>query len=82
MHKHPPLLFTHPDCHQIALMPRHTSMEMFNAGDTASSSRKQAYERYRCREGAKSVTRPMMTDTCAKLILSMSAIINDGALGE
>uniref|UniRef100_A0AAQ4REM3 Laminin, beta 2 (laminin S) n=1 Tax=Gasterosteus aculeatus aculeatus TaxID=481459 RepID=A0AAQ4REM3_GASAC len=80
MHKHPPLLFTHPDCHQIALMPRHTSMEMFNAGDTASSSRKQAYERYRCREGAKSVTRPMMTDTCAKLILSMSAIINDGAL--
>uniref|UniRef100_A0AAQ4RGT9 Laminin, beta 2 (laminin S) n=1 Tax=Gasterosteus aculeatus aculeatus TaxID=481459 RepID=A0AAQ4RGT9_GASAC len=48
--------------------------------DTASSSRKQAYERYRCREGAKSVTRPMMTDTCAKLILSMSAIINDGAL--
>uniref|UniRef100_A0A7N6BZT2 Laminin, beta 2 (laminin S) n=1 Tax=Anabas testudineus TaxID=64144 RepID=A0A7N6BZT2_ANATE len=64
----------------IALMPRHSSMEMFNAGDPASNNRKQTYERYRCHEGAKSVTRPLMTDTCAKLITSMSAIINDGAL--
>uniref|UniRef100_A0A8C2XM76 Laminin, beta 2 (laminin S) n=1 Tax=Cyclopterus lumpus TaxID=8103 RepID=A0A8C2XM76_CYCLU len=38
----------------IALMPRHSSMEMFNAGDPASNNRKQAYERYRCHEGAKS----------------------------
>uniref|UniRef100_A0A673C8J1 Laminin subunit beta-2-like n=1 Tax=Sphaeramia orbicularis TaxID=375764 RepID=A0A673C8J1_9TELE len=64
----------------IALMPRHSSMEMFNAGDAASNIRKQTYERYRCHEGAKSVTRPLMSDTCAKLITSMSAIINDGAL--
>uniref|UniRef100_A0A8C4NQ25 Laminin, beta 2 (laminin S) n=1 Tax=Dicentrarchus labrax TaxID=13489 RepID=A0A8C4NQ25_DICLA len=64
----------------IALMPRHSSMEMFNTGDPASSNRKQTYERYRCHEGAKSVTRPLMSDTCAKLITSMSAIINDGAL--
>lgn len=55
-------------------------MEMFNAGDLASNNRKQTYERYRCHEGAKSVTRPLMSDTCAKLITSMSAIINDGAL--
>uniref|UniRef100_A0A7N6BW38 Laminin, beta 2 (laminin S) n=1 Tax=Anabas testudineus TaxID=64144 RepID=A0A7N6BW38_ANATE len=47
----------------IALMPRHSSMEMFNAGDPASNNRKQTYERYRCHEGAKSVTRPLMTDT-------------------
>uniref|UniRef100_A0A673C8G0 Laminin subunit beta-2-like n=1 Tax=Sphaeramia orbicularis TaxID=375764 RepID=A0A673C8G0_9TELE len=65
---------------KIALMPRHSSMEMFNAGDAASNIRKQTYERYRCHEGAKSVTRPLMSDTCAKLITSMSAIINDGAL--
>uniref|UniRef100_A0A3B5B749 Laminin subunit beta 2 n=1 Tax=Stegastes partitus TaxID=144197 RepID=A0A3B5B749_9TELE len=65
---------------QVALMPRHASLEMFNAGDPASNSRKQTYERYRCHEGAKSVTRPLMSDTCAKLVLSMSAIINDGAL--
>uniref|UniRef100_A0AAQ6A8Y0 Laminin, beta 2 (laminin S) n=1 Tax=Amphiprion ocellaris TaxID=80972 RepID=A0AAQ6A8Y0_AMPOC len=64
----------------VALMPRHTSMEMFNAGDPSSNTRKQTYERYRCHEGAKSVARPMMSDTCAKLIISMSAIINDGAL--
>lgn len=67
---------------QIALMPRHSSMEIFNTGDPASNSRKQTYERYRCYEGAKSVTRPLMSDTCAKLITSMSAIINDGALRE
>uniref|UniRef100_A0A672ITP8 Laminin, beta 2 (laminin S) n=1 Tax=Salarias fasciatus TaxID=181472 RepID=A0A672ITP8_SALFA len=64
----------------IALMPRHSSMEIFNAGDPASNSRKQTYERYRCHDGAKSVARPQMSDTCAKLIASMSAIINDGAL--
>ncbi|KAG7235213.1 hypothetical protein INR49_030616 [Caranx melampygus] len=64
----------------IALMPRHLSMEMFNAGDPASNTRRQTYERYRCHEGAKGVTRPLMSDTCAKLITSMSAIINDGAL--
>ncbi|XP_044206819.1 laminin subunit beta-2 isoform X1 [Thunnus albacares] len=64
----------------IALMPRYSSMEMFNAGDPASNNRKQTYERYRCHEGAKSVTRPLMSDTCAKLITSVSAIINDGAL--
>ena len=57
-------------------------MEMFNAGDSASNIRKQTYERYRCHEGAKSVTRPLMSDTCAKLITSMSAIVNDGALRE
>uniref|UniRef100_A0A8C2XS68 Laminin, beta 2 (laminin S) n=1 Tax=Cyclopterus lumpus TaxID=8103 RepID=A0A8C2XS68_CYCLU len=75
------LLFINPcSLHQIALMPRHSSMEMFNAGDPASNNRKQAYERYRCHEGAKSVTRPLMSDTCAKLVTSMSAIVNDGAL--
>uniref|UniRef100_I3IZE4 Laminin subunit beta-2 n=1 Tax=Oreochromis niloticus TaxID=8128 RepID=I3IZE4_ORENI len=64
----------------IVLMPRHSAMEMFNAGDPASNTRRQTYERYRCHDGAKSVTRPLMSDTCAKLISSMSAIINDGAL--
>uniref|UniRef100_A0A665X2B1 Laminin subunit beta-2-like n=1 Tax=Echeneis naucrates TaxID=173247 RepID=A0A665X2B1_ECHNA len=41
---------------QIALMPRHSYMEMFNAGDPASNIRKQTYERYRCHEGAKRFT--------------------------
>uniref|UniRef100_A0A8B9RKF8 Laminin subunit beta 2 n=1 Tax=Astyanax mexicanus TaxID=7994 RepID=A0A8B9RKF8_ASTMX len=64
----------------IALLPRHTSLEMFVAGDPASLARKQSYERHRCHETAKSVTRPALTDACAKLISSMSAIIIDGAL--
>lgn len=67
---------------QISLMPRYSAMEIFSAADAASNSMKQMYERYRCHEGAKSVTRPPMSDTCAKLITSMSAIINDGALRE
>ncbi|XP_036388828.1 laminin subunit beta-2 isoform X2 [Megalops cyprinoides] len=64
----------------ISLLPRYSSLEMFIAGDPASIARKQSYERYRCHEGAKAVSRPQLSDVCAKLITSMSAIINDGAL--
>uniref|UniRef100_A0A8C1IFF7 Laminin, beta 2 (laminin S) n=1 Tax=Cyprinus carpio TaxID=7962 RepID=A0A8C1IFF7_CYPCA len=64
----------------IALLPRYSSLEMFTAGDPASVTRKQSYERYRCHETAKSVSRPQMSEVCAKLITSMSALINDGAL--
>ncbi|XP_026097959.1 laminin subunit beta-2 isoform X1 [Carassius auratus] len=64
----------------IALLPRYSSLEMFTAGDPASVARKQSYERYRCHETAKSVSRPQMSEVCAKLITSMSALINDGAL--
>lgn len=63
-------------------MPRPSSLEMFNAGDPASDNRKQAYARYRCHEAAKGVARPAMSDTCAKLVASMSAVVNDGALRE
>uniref|UniRef100_A0A8C1SX85 Laminin, beta 2 (laminin S) n=1 Tax=Cyprinus carpio TaxID=7962 RepID=A0A8C1SX85_CYPCA len=64
----------------IALLPRYSSLEMFTAGDPASVARKQSYERYRCHETAKSVSRPQMSEVCAKLITSMSALINNGAL--
>ncbi len=67
---------------QIALLPRYSSLEMFTAGDPDSVARKQSYERYRCHETAKSVSRPQMSEVCAKLITSMSALINDGALRE
>uniref|UniRef100_A0A8C1KS96 Laminin, beta 2 (laminin S) n=1 Tax=Cyprinus carpio TaxID=7962 RepID=A0A8C1KS96_CYPCA len=64
----------------IALLPHYSSLEMFTAGDPASVARKQSYERYRCHETAKSVSRPQMSEVCAKLITSMSALINNGAL--
>eukprot|EP00066_Takifugu_rubripes_P001619 XP_003962939.2 PREDICTED: laminin subunit beta-2 [Takifugu rubripes] len=64
----------------ISLIPRHSSMEMFNAGDPTANSRKQNYERYRCHDSAKTVSRNLMSNTCSKLISSMSAIIHDGAL--
>lgn len=76
------LLLLSRDVVQISLMPRHSSLEMFNAGDPASNSRKQSYERYRCHEGAKSVSRSLLSSTCSQLISSMSAVINDGALRE
>ncbi|TRY90633.1 hypothetical protein DNTS_003700 [Danionella cerebrum] len=64
----------------IALLPRYSSLEMFTSGDAASVARKQSYERFRCHETAKSVSRPQMSEACAKLISSMSALINNGAL--
>uniref|UniRef100_A0AAY4EAZ9 Laminin subunit beta 2 n=1 Tax=Denticeps clupeoides TaxID=299321 RepID=A0AAY4EAZ9_9TELE len=64
----------------IVLIPRYSSLEMFIAGDPSSISRKQGYERYRCHDSAKSVPRPQISDVCARLITSMSAIINEGAL--
>ncbi|XP_062396598.1 laminin subunit beta-2 isoform X1 [Sardina pilchardus] len=64
----------------IVLLPRYSSLEMFIGGDPASIARKQSYERYRCHDTAKGVSRPQISDVCAKLITSMSAIINDGAL--
>lgn len=64
------------------LLPRYSALEMFIAGDPASIARKQSYERYRCHDTGKGVTRPQISDVCAKLITSMSAIINDGALRE
>lgn len=67
---------------QVALLPRYNSLDMFVDGDPASILRKQMYERYHCHESAKSVSRPAMSEMCAKLILSMSAIINNGALRE
>ncbi len=67
---------------QIALLPRYSFLEIFTAGDPDSIARKQSYERYRCHETAKSVSRPQMSEVCAKLITSMSALINDGALRE
>ncbi|TSM04853.1 Laminin subunit beta-2 [Bagarius yarrelli] len=64
----------------IALLPHYNSLDMFVVGDPASNLRKQSYERYHCHESANSVSRPAMGDVCAKLLLSMSAIINNGAL--
>uniref|UniRef100_A0A8C6TM75 Laminin, beta 2 (laminin S) n=1 Tax=Neogobius melanostomus TaxID=47308 RepID=A0A8C6TM75_9GOBI len=64
----------------MALMPRHSSLDMFGSADPAAALRRQAFERYRCHDTARSVTRPVMSEACAKLISSMSALIYDGAL--
>ncbi|KAJ3586833.1 hypothetical protein NHX12_013225 [Muraenolepis orangiensis] len=55
---------------------------MFGGGVPGSEVRRQAFERYRCQEAPRGVSRPLLSDTCAKLMTSMSAVINDGALRE
>nr|XP_015203458.1 PREDICTED: laminin subunit beta-2 isoform X1 [Lepisosteus oculatus] len=64
----------------IVLLPRYSSLEMFIAGDPAAISRKESFERYHCHDASKAVVRPQLSDVCAKLLNSMSAIIHDGAL--
>ncbi|XP_048872334.1 laminin subunit beta-2 isoform X1 [Brienomyrus brachyistius] len=64
----------------ISLLPRYSSLEMFIAGDPASIARKQTFELHRCHDTGKAVMRSLLSDTCSKLLASMSAIINDGAL--
>uniref|UniRef100_A0A4W3JYV6 Laminin, beta 2 (laminin S) n=1 Tax=Callorhinchus milii TaxID=7868 RepID=A0A4W3JYV6_CALMI len=64
----------------MVLIPRYSAMEMFIAGDRGSISRRETFERYRCHDHSRNIVKSPMTDICAKLISSLSAIIHDGAL--
>ncbi|XP_029457085.1 laminin subunit beta-2-like isoform X2 [Rhinatrema bivittatum] len=64
----------------LVLVPRYSSMEMFIAGDPASISRKETFERYHCHDSSKSVVKVPTAEACASLITSMSAILHEGAL--
>ncbi|XP_051874089.1 LOW QUALITY PROTEIN: laminin subunit beta-2 [Pristis pectinata] len=64
----------------IVLVPRYSSLEMFIAGDTASIRRKETFERYRCHDNGISAVTPMVTEICAQLIGSLSAVVHNGAL--
>ncbi|XP_030061842.1 laminin subunit beta-2 isoform X2 [Microcaecilia unicolor] len=64
----------------LVLIPRYSSMEMFIAGDPASISRKEMFERHRCHDSSKSVVKVPTSETCTTLITSMSAILHEGAL--
>lgn len=63
-------------------MPRYSSLEMFIAGDAASIARKEIFERYRCAQQARPVVKAPTPESCANLLVSMSAIILQGALRE
>ncbi|XP_066474032.1 laminin subunit beta-2 [Tiliqua scincoides] len=64
----------------LVLMPRHSFLEMFIAGDAASIARKGTFERYRCTQQARPVVKAPAPEPCANLLTSMSAIIHQGAL--
>ncbi|KAJ6668143.1 hypothetical protein lerEdw1_015520 [Lerista edwardsae] len=64
----------------LVLMPRHSFLEMFIAGDAASIARKETFERYRCAQQARPVVKTPPPEPCVNLLTSMSAIIHQGAL--
>ncbi|XP_069795576.1 laminin subunit beta-2-like [Narcine bancroftii] len=63
----------------ILLVPRYSSLEMFIAGDPAAISRKETFERYGCHDNSFGSS-GAASDICAKLIISMSAVVHNGAL--
>ncbi|XP_061418868.1 LOW QUALITY PROTEIN: laminin subunit beta-2-like [Lethenteron reissneri] len=64
----------------LVLLPRHSSLEMFIAGDPASTARRTSFERYRCGDAGRAVSKAPVTDVCAGLLRSVSALVHNGSL--
>uniref|UniRef100_UPI00358E9050 laminin subunit beta-2-like isoform X2 n=1 Tax=Myxine glutinosa TaxID=7769 RepID=UPI00358E9050 len=64
----------------LLLIPNFSSLEMFIAGDAASSARRDAFERHRCQEGLWPVIKRHPPPTCTHLLSSMAALVHNGSL--
>uniref|UniRef100_A0A4W3H3K6 Laminin, beta 1a n=1 Tax=Callorhinchus milii TaxID=7868 RepID=A0A4W3H3K6_CALMI len=67
----------------LVLMPHCKSLQIFSAGETSDGLTNRIWEtfqRYRCLENSRSITKAHMTDVCRNIISSISSIIHDGAL--
>uniref|UniRef100_A0A8C4QXA4 Laminin, beta 2 (laminin S) n=1 Tax=Eptatretus burgeri TaxID=7764 RepID=A0A8C4QXA4_EPTBU len=64
----------------LVLLPVHTSLTMFSGSEHEGKLRRDAFERYLCRESGRGAIRQPLTDVCAQLICSMSAVLHNGAL--
>ncbi|XP_078470535.1 laminin subunit beta-2-like isoform X1 [Lampetra planeri] len=64
----------------LVLLPLYTSLEMFSGDDRESTRRRDNFERYLCQESGKAVMKQPVTEVCAGLICSLSALLHDGAL--
>ncbi|KAM8799629.1 laminin subunit beta-2 [Eudromia elegans] len=64
----------------LVLLPRHSSLEMFIAGDAGAVARRETFERYRCGQHFHAAGVPPAGEPCSGLLRSLSAVLHDGAL--
>lgn len=67
---------------QLVLLPRVLVLEMFSGGDAAALERRATFERYRCHEEGLAPSKSPLSEACAPLLLSLSALLYNGALRE
>lgn len=67
---------------KLVLLPRVLVLEMFSGGDAASLERRATFERYRCHEEGLMPSKPLPSEACAPLLISLSTLLYNGALRE
>ena len=67
---------------QLVLRPRVLVLEMFSGGDAAALERRATFEHYRCHEEGLVPSKTPPSEACAPLLISLSALLYDGALRE
>uniref|UniRef100_A0A6I8NR20 Laminin subunit beta-1 n=1 Tax=Ornithorhynchus anatinus TaxID=9258 RepID=A0A6I8NR20_ORNAN len=65
---------------KLVLLPRVLELPGLRTGDPGAAQRHQDMERYRCLEAFRMVTLPVLAESCAELLCSISALLHDGAL--
>ncbi|XP_028907998.2 laminin subunit beta-2-like isoform X1 [Ornithorhynchus anatinus] len=74
----------HPEAYilldSLVLLPRVLELPGLRTGDPGAAQRHQDMERYRCLEAFRMVTLPVLAESCAELLCSISALLHDGAL--
>ncbi|XP_054991057.1 laminin subunit beta-2 [Sorex araneus] len=64
----------------LVLLPRVLVLEMFSAGDATALERRTTFERYRCHEEGLTLSKTPPSEACAPLLISLSALLYNGAL--
>ncbi|XP_028906589.1 laminin subunit beta-2 [Ornithorhynchus anatinus] len=64
----------------LVLVPYYSMLEMFSAGDADSIERRTTFERYRCHEESLTPAKGSPAEACAPLLISLAALLHDGAL--
>uniref|UniRef100_A0A2K6SXV6 Laminin subunit beta 2 n=1 Tax=Saimiri boliviensis boliviensis TaxID=39432 RepID=A0A2K6SXV6_SAIBB len=64
----------------LVLLPRVLVLEVFSGGDAAALERRATFERYQCHEEGLMPSKTSTSEACAPLLISLSALIYNGAL--